>query len=170
MGEPILRAHVLGTPRPAGSTRAFPVQRKGVARVTSVKDVRAVTVAGDPVGTAEWRGAIVDRARKVLDGRPPERGPVAVRLVFAMPKPARVPDERVGWPMVTPDVDKLTRAVLDALTAAGVWVDDAQVCDVRAVKHYPGAHAGQHVPGVRIAVFRLDRPVDPQQLEEGNDA
>lgn len=167
MGEAILRAHVHGTPRPAGSTRAIPVKRKGVEQVASVRDVRSVVVADDPVGTAEWRGAIVDVVRNRLDGRPPERGPVAVRLVFAMPKPSKVPDERAGWPMVKPDVDKLARAVLDALTAAGAWADDAQVCDVRAVKHYPGPHAGQYLPGVRIAVYRLGRPADPPT--EGED-
>ena len=167
MGDVILRAHVVGTPRPAGSTRSFPVKRKGVDKVESVKDVKAVTRTDDPVGAAEWRGAIVDRVRKLLGDRPPERGPVAVRLVFAVPKPARVPDERAGWPITKPDDDKLARAVLDALTAAGVWKDDAQVCDLRAVKHYPGPHAGQHVPGVLIAVYRLGHPAAPPT--EGED-
>jgi len=167
VGDVMLRAHVVGTPRTAGSTRAIPVKRKGVEQVTSTKDVRSVVVADEPVGTAAWRGAIVDRVRKLLDGRPVERGPVAVRLVFALSRPRQVPAERAGWPSAKPDVDKLTRAVLDALTAAGVWKDDAQVCDLRAVKHYPGAHAGQHVPGVLIAVYRLGHPAAPPT--EGED-
>ena len=34
------------------------------------------------------------------------------------------------------DADKLARAILDALTSAGVWLDDAQVVKLRASKHW----------------------------------
>lgn len=55
-----------------------------------------------------------------------------------------------------PDIDKLLRA-LDALTDAGVWDDDRQVCHVTAVKVYVG---GPHpdaldVPGAVIRVRAL---------------
>lgn len=38
------------------------------------------------------------------------------------------------------DIDKLTRAILDALTDAQVWADDTQVVDLRARKFYAGEH------------------------------
>jgi crossover junction endodeoxyribonuclease RusA len=69
--------------------------------------------------------------------------PVAIRIVFRMPlRKSDPPPERflpmmanvpTVWFTVAPDVDKLTRAVFDALTEAHVWYDDAQVCDVRAI-------------------------------------
>ena len=68
--------------------------------------------------------------------------PVAVRLVFRMPLRKSDPDPMLAtfrgeYPLiyftVAPDLDKLTRAVFDALTGANVWADDAQVVDLRAV-------------------------------------
>lgn len=43
-------------------------------------------------------------------------------------------------PTYKKDVDKLQRAVFDALTEAGVWADDGQVVDVRARKFYAHGH------------------------------
>lgn len=39
-------------------------------------------------------------------------------------------------PVVRPDVDKIARACLDALTQAGVWNDDSQVADLGIEKRY----------------------------------
>jgi Holliday junction resolvase RusA-like endonuclease len=73
----------------------------------------------------------------------PKDIPVAIRIVFRMPVRKSDPDswryQSVGadypliWFTVAPDKDKLTRAVFDALTAANVWADDAQACDLRAI-------------------------------------
>lgn len=54
----------------------------------------------------------------------------------------------------TKDADKLARAVGDALTMAGVWADDAQVCDLRAAKRWADlTHgAGMSGPGVDVLV------------------
>ena len=68
---------------------------------------------------------------------------MSVRITFFMPRPKTV---KRHMPTVTPDVDKLCRAVLDALTDAGVWVDDSQVVDLGATKIYAsGIHVGAHI-------------------------
>ena len=53
------------------------------------------------------------------------------------------------------DVDKLARAVLDALTDAGVWKDDSQVVDLRARKAWVGDEGALSKPGAVIVVRRL---------------
>lgn len=69
--------------------------------------------------------------------------PVSVRITFFMPRPKTV---KRHMPTVPPDIDKLCRAVLDALTDAGVWVDDSQVVDLGATKIYTsGIHIGAHI-------------------------
>ena len=40
------------------------------------------------------------------------------------------------WPVTKPDLDKLTRALLDALTDAGIWRDDSQAVELHAEKIY----------------------------------
>ena len=61
---------------------------------------------------------------------------VSVDFQFKWPKrmPAGFED---SWRprKVIPDIDKLARALLDALTGV-VWVDDKQVVELRAVKNY----------------------------------
>lgn len=52
------------------------------------------------------------------------RGPVAFGATFYLP-PGRRPDAIGG-----PDLDKLLRAVWDALTAARVWEDDGRVVEI----------------------------------------
>ncbi len=34
-----------------------------------------------------------------------------------------------------PDVDNLAKLILDAMTKAGYWLDDNQVCDLRVTKY-----------------------------------
>lgn len=55
------------------------------------------------------------------------------------------------------DLDKLVRAVCDALTDAGVWVDDTQLVDLRARKFYAGEdeYALQRA-GVQVILEQLD--------------
>jgi Holliday junction resolvase RusA-like endonuclease len=49
-----------------------------------------------------------------------------VEIAFYLPKPASAP-RRVVHPNRKPDIDKLTRAVFDCLTKAGVIADDARI-------------------------------------------
>jgi crossover junction endodeoxyribonuclease RusA len=87
-----------------------------------------------------WREAMGWALRSAMTTQP-VRGPVSVSLQFSLPLPkkARVFADR------PPDLDKLTRTVLDALTGI-VIEDDAQVVEVYAHKHYADE------TGVRIMV------------------
>ena len=90
----------------------------------------------DPGTAGEWK-AMVAAAGEPL--RPPEplTTPLLVSLEFVMPRPQKVP-RRLGRGRMThtskPDLDNLAKAVLDALTQAGWWRDDNQVCGLDASK------------------------------------
>lgn len=156
-----MRVRVYGTPVPQGSMKAFAVRKHGVP-------TGRVAVTADNTRTKPWRQAIVDAWRSALeDGRwegPPVNGatiPLGVTITFGMPRPAkhygtgRNRDQlRPGAPARPgglPDIDKLCRAVLDALTAAGAWRDDAQVCELKASKRY----ADNELAGALIDVYPL---------------
>lgn len=68
--------------------------------------------------------------------------PSTVVIDFYLPRPASAPKHRT-LPDRRPDLDKLIRSTLDALTTAGAIEDDARVVEVIARKHYaldrPGA-------------------------------
>ncbi len=164
-GDAVLSVHVVGTPKPQGSKRAFVVKGKGSGKA------RAVVVDSAKAPLKDWRADVTHTVRRVLteigyvpdaEDWQPLTGPLAVRLVFALPRPASAPKTRRVWPAGrVGDVDKLARSVLDSLTDAGVWHDDAQVVDLHVVKDYPGPDIGQHVPGVRITVYRVADPAAP---------
>lgn len=84
----------------------------------------------------EWREEIILAAREAMmstDLWYKTEKPVRVECVFFFPKPKTV---KRDFPSVAPDLDKLCRALFDALTTAGVYLDDAQVVDLIAVKRY----------------------------------
>ena len=128
-----------GIPTPQGSMRGF--VPKGWGRPVLTSDNKRLR---------PWRQAIVDACRQELAGRPPIEGPVAVELVFYLPRPKSAP-RRVLHPAKKPDLDKLVRAALDALTAAGAWRDDSQVVDVVARKRFAG---GVFDPAAEVGVPR----------------
>jgi Holliday junction resolvase RusA-like endonuclease len=70
-------------------------------------------------------------------------GPVKVQITFHLPRPKSRP-KRHTHPDVRPDLDKLQRAVLDALTGIA-WRDDAQVCAIAAEKCYTTASIGADI-------------------------
>lgn len=126
---------VLGTPVPQGSMIAVP--RGG----------RAQVVPDNAAELGKWRKAIAKAARAraefvewaTLDG------PIDVELTFWLERPAAAATRE--YPHVRPDLDKLGRAILDALTYAEVYVDDARVVNLNTRKRY-----GRRLAGVRIKV------------------
>lgn len=83
-------------------------------------------------------------------------GAVHVELQFVMPRPMSTP-KRITPPAVKkPDLDKLQRAVFDAISSAGVWRDDSQVVSVTATKRI--AEIGE-TPGLVLLLCGMDEAV-----------
>jgi crossover junction endodeoxyribonuclease RusA len=90
-----------------------------------------------------WRESI--RSRLITeDGQP---GAVVSTLEFILPRPKSTPKKRTPLATKKPDLDKLERAVNDAVKSAGCIVDDS--CIVRTVKNKRLAEIGE-APGLRI--------------------
>ena len=135
-----LMFEVLGDPVTEGSTRAF-VSKDGKARVVH-----------DSPHLDGWRQAIGYEAKKHVSG-PLHEGRVDVTAVFWLLRPKSVSVKKRPSPTVIPDVDKLTRALLDALSGI-VYRDDGQVCRIEVEKRY--CDAGQPRPGVAVTVVLRD--------------
>lgn len=133
----VVLASVPGLPIPQGSV---------IARMSR---------AGKPFVKHDSRNLAAYRAdiREEVGRKMPWVGPVAdrpfiVRVEFHMPRPKghygakglRATAPR--WPTKRPDVDKLARAVLDALTGL-VWADDSQVVRLMATKVWATFADGQ---------------------------
>lgn len=98
-----------------------------------------------------WRVAVGWAGRAAMRRQPRLAGPLLVRLEFVLRRPVSLPKTRPTPPAVKkPDVDKLVRAVLDALTNV-VFDDDSQVVDVHATKRL--AEVGE-TPGVHVRITK----------------
>lgn len=97
-----------------------------------------------------WRKAIVQEAIATLpaDWQPIDE-PCELIVAFYMPKPKTV-DRQL--PSVSPDLDKLIRAVGDSLTDSGVVTDDSRIVRISARKLY----AEGIQPGASILVKTLN--------------
>ena len=124
---------VTGTPVQQGSKTAFVVGKRAVVTDQNSKALKP------------WRRLVAETAEVAALVYEQFTGPLAVTLDFHMPRGATVKRER---PSVTPDIDKLVRALLDGLTDAEVWKDDAQVVELTAREFY----ADGREPGVDVTV------------------
>ncbi|MDD5511327.1 MAG: RusA family crossover junction endodeoxyribonuclease [Dehalococcoidales bacterium] len=140
--EKVVHFTTFGNPVPQGSTRAFVKAGKAVVTQHSARKLK------------DWRGAIaavaqdVQREQLFYD----EKGVYAVKAVFYLRRPKSLP-KKVRRHYKRPDLDKLVRALLDALT--GVLIpDDSHVFQVEAEKRY--AEADQP-PGVEVWIGKYER-------------
>ena len=91
-----------------------------------------------------WREAVRTEAAAAMrdTNHPPLAGPVAVVVTFFLPRPKAhygAKGLKTTAPVTCakrPDLDKLLRSTLDALTAAGVHGDDSQVVHLTGAKMY----------------------------------
>ena len=147
-----LEVTVHGNPAPQGSKRHV---GRGIM-VESSKTLRP------------WRDTVAWEARQAKGQTPPLTGPVNLNLTFRLVRPkahyrtgkhhAELRPDAPTFSPKKPDLDKLCRAILDALTTAQVWRDDSQVATLHARKVYANDN---RPPGVDIVV---------QPLPEGDPA
>jgi crossover junction endodeoxyribonuclease RusA len=116
-------------------------------------------------GLHPWRSDVRSRLL-TADGEPVARftGAVAVHLTFVMPRPASAPKKRTPPAIRRPDLDKLERAVLDAITSARVWDDDSQVIDLHGIKRIAELN---ETAGCWITITSTDAPTMPVDLDKG---
>jgi len=105
--------------------------RDGRTRVLHSKR-RAKTGRAAP-SVASWRRLIRLEARAAMAGRAPFDAPVRLALIFYLPRPKS--RKGVRWPDRKPDLDKLIRAVGDALEGV-VLTQDSRIVQVDAKKFY----------------------------------
>lgn len=145
---PALVVTIPGKPRPQGSMTLArnPVTGKEFAKYGAE--------------TVNHRNLAIAHMIDARAGAPALAGPVAVRVVasFARPKAHYrtgrfahlLRDDAPYWHTQAPDADKLGRLVCDALTIAGVYLDDAQVCLLRVEKLW-----SPNRPGTLVEVFEM---------------
>jgi Holliday junction resolvase RusA-like endonuclease len=138
----VIEIVVIGSPAPQGSKKFVGMRGGHGVMIESSKAVKP------------WREAVKWAAHAARNGAPPLDGALIVRMVFTMPKPQSAPKTRRTYPNRKPDISKLIRSTEDALTDAGIWVDDSRVVGYeRAEKVFPGEDPeALDVPGVRIVI------------------
>jgi crossover junction endodeoxyribonuclease RusA len=107
----------------------------------------------------KWRTLVAHHARQAMPDGWDRAGPFGLAVSFWFPRPlshhinrdmARVRPTAPTWHTQTPDVDKLARAVADALTTARVWKDDRYCVYLSAEKSWDAKG------WARIVVRRMD--------------
>ena len=137
---------VLGQPVPQGSTKSFYIKKLD----------RVVTTHGNK-STDSWRLRIATEAQKAqadsLFYNSDKTQAYRVVCEFYMERPKSIP-KRIIHDTKRPDIDKLERSVLDAITDVLI-PDDAQVTSLRSDKLYCTMDEPPHL---HIEVSRLGPP------------
>lgn len=89
-------------------------------------------ITADNRKTKPWKQEIAGAANKAMGELAPTFGPVQIHCDFYFARPKSL-NKSILQKTTRPDVDKLIRAVLDALTGI-VYADDSQVTAVSAAK------------------------------------
>jgi Holliday junction resolvase RusA-like endonuclease len=120
-------------PRPQGS-------KKYVGQRTTAAGNKIPLIIEASPGLPAWRKAVADAVKQaMIDSGDSSKfeGAVKVEAVFYLTRKKSVTRP---YPTVPPDVDKLSRSLLDS--CKGVWGDDSQVVRLEVSKKYATGEAG----------------------------
>lgn len=139
---------VPGECAPQGSKRGF-----------FVKALNRVVLAESSAKLKPWRSLVSTKAEQAMGQMPPQTCPVRASVTFWFSRPKshfgsgknkdRLKDGVPQHKASKPDVDKLIRSVLDAMTGI-VFQDDSCVVQVFAQKKYTVS-----APGATIVIERI---------------
>lgn len=155
MWTTVLELWIPGVPVPQGSKKGF------------VAGKRAIIVDANPEQLKPWRAQVSACAVEAWGGRPSLDEPVNLFAEFTFPRlkshygtgrnAGVLKPDAPFYKTSSPDKDKLERAINDGLTDAGVWKDDALVCDGGSRKVYGPK------PGVRVWVQTIKETTTCEQ-------
>jgi len=150
---------VLDNPEAPGGKAGIPVYRGSRKNGSREFTGRVNVIDKNTRAVALWRSSVMTACRPggVPLVRPGLDEPLAVRYFFTLKRPASV---RRPYPSVKPDVDNLVKGTADAITASGLWRDDALVISAVISKAYAGgAHPdgtpALSVPGCVVEIYRI---------------
>lgn len=124
---------VEGEPIPQGSKKIIPING------------RSVMVEDNPK-TKQWRKRVKTSAWLAMDEQAIHNGPVSIRAVFAFVRPEST---EFDTKCTKPDVDKLVRAIFDAMKGT-IYSDDCRVIELNARKVYVGGEYPKEGAYVRV--------------------
>lgn len=130
---------VRGIPQPKGSTKAF--MRPGM---------KYPVVTNDNLKTKPWAEGVRLVAQQHAPSLPWD-GAVELSVYFFLVRPKSLPKKALHH-IKKPDLDKLLRAVKDALKGV-IYLDDSQVMEVQAKKTYA---TNTMAPGVMVVARRAN--------------
>jgi len=139
---------VWGEAQPQGSAKAF--VPKGWSRPI---------ITSDNADLKSWRQLVAEAANRALGNRPTSElflEGVRLTIAFYLPRPKSLPKRQTAHTK-KPDIDKLVRAICDALSQL-VFRDDSQVCELVTAKHYAAEGQPPHVE-VRVEATAAIEPI-----------
>lgn len=131
---------VPGSPAPQGSKKAMPIRNRATGQIIKINQVESSAAVGP------WRERVAIAAHQAMSGRVLFEGALVVSLNFVLPRPKSAPKRSTPKATKRPDLDKLERAVLDALTGV-CFSDDSHVVSLIGSKRIAeiGETAGVHI-------------------------
>lgn len=168
----MIKFTVYGKPQPQGSTRGF-VYNRFNPRSNQMQARAAIT--SDNAKLKPWRQQVSQTAIAAAKGEIIPRGtPVSIWLMFYFDRPKSLSKNASSLKTTKPDIDKLIRSVLDALTGT-VFEDDSQVAVCRMQKCFAQPErlevfvgAIHEAPKAKVPEEKdLQRPLDFAFAESG---
>jgi Holliday junction resolvase RusA-like endonuclease len=110
---------------------------------------------------APWRSDVAAACAQARPAGWPTTGPMQATMVFRFARPQShfrangdLKPTAPQWHLVIAgDVDKLSRAVNDAITASGTWADDKQLVEMLVKRQWCGPG---ELPGATITLLALE--------------
>ena len=142
----------------------IPILPQGKSRPKTVRLKNGMSHSYTPEATVSAEQAIRWHVSQVWHDAPLDE-PISVAMVFVMPKPKSKPKKAI-WPTGKPDVDNVSKLVMDALNGL-LWRDDSRVVGMALTKVY-GEKPGIHLEVMKPEVTAEELAALMESITEAN--